>query len=355
MAIRPFTPGDIFLLHHLSRYVTPLHIEKSLLHSPSVLVNAMRSALPWERNGCMTFVLRQEENGLARAGLIQIELHADRPAAHVTVLTPAIDAPQGHPAIWQKLLSQSIHLLVERNVSRLYSDLPDQPLLVNTFKQSGFQVYARETIWRLAHVPAQWPAATPTPVRPLRPEDHWDLTRLYRQITPSLVQQAEGLPLEEESALCPILADDLGLPRTQFVLDGNNGLEGCVQIIWGRQGTWLRLWTDTNNPDTEAVRLLLRHAISEIAEDQNTTPIYIAERDYHAGIESILGSYGFAPFTDRARVVRNIWQWVQRPSAVRIPALESVREAVPGSLNYTQPVEPDGPLPGCTPAKTGQG
>lgn len=285
----------------------------------------------------MTFVLRQEENGLARAGLIQLEIQPERPAANVTVLTPAIDAPQGHPAIWQKLLSQSVQELVERQINRLYSDLPDQPLLVNTFKQAGFQVYTRETIWRLASVPHDWPLPTPTPVRPLRPEDQWHVLRLYDQTTPAPVQQAEGMVSVDEQeyparVFCPILANDLNLPRTTFVLDGNAGLEGAVQILWGRYGTSVRLFTDTNNPDTEAVHLLLRHAISEIVEDQNTTPIYICVRDYQAGIESILSDYGFAPFTDRALMVRNIWQWARSPASVRIPALESVREVVPGSL-----------------------
>ena len=55
----------------------------------------------------MTYVLRQEENGLARAGFLQIEVRPERTEADVVLLTPALAAPQGHPAIWQKLLSQS--------------------------------------------------------------------------------------------------------------------------------------------------------------------------------------------------------------------------------------------------------
>ena len=67
----------------------------------------------------------------------------------MTLLSPALDAPQGHPAIWQKLLSYSAQHIIHQEVSRLFSDLPDQPLLVNTFKQVGFALLTQVTIWRL--------------------------------------------------------------------------------------------------------------------------------------------------------------------------------------------------------------
>ena len=337
MAIRRFTLGDVVLLQRLGRHATQLHIEKTLLQPRSSMWDALRTALPWGSGPCMTYVLRQEENGLARAGFLQIEVRPDRTEADVVLLTPALAAPQGHPAIWQKLLSQSIQDLTDRRIARLFADLPDQPLVVNTFKQAGFQLYARETIWRLAVLPAHWSLPSAAPIRLLHPEDAWNLTRLYNRITPSHVRQAEGsLTINDkeyvDSLTCPILVDDLGLPLSQFVLDGKDGLDGCVQIIWGRLGTWIRLWTDTNNPNTEAIHHLLRYALSEVVEDQITHPVYISVREYQRGMESILADYSFAPFTDRARVVRNIWQWAYRPVKAHAPALESVHEAVPGSL-----------------------
>ena len=295
----------------------------------------------------MTYVLRQDENGLARAGFLQIEVRPQRTEADVVLLTPALAAPQGHPAIWQKLLSQSIQDLIERHITRLFADLPDQPLVVNTFRQAGFQLYARETIWRLTVLPSHAPLPAAAPVRLLHPEDNWHVTRLYDRITPSVVRQAEGaLTLGDkdcvDSVTCPILVNDLGLPRSQFVLDGQDGLVGCVQIIWGRLGTWVRLWTDTNSPDTEAVHRLLRHALSEIMEDKSTHPVYISVREYQRGMESILAEYGFAPFTDRARMVRNIWQRAYRPVHVRAAAMETVKEAIPGSLVLPKAVHDKG-------------
>jgi hypothetical protein len=351
LTIRPFTLGDIFLLQHLSRYATQLHIEKTLMQPRSPMWSALRTSFPWRSSSCITYVLRQEENGLARAGLIQLEVRPERHEACVMLLAPALDAPQGHPAVWQKLLAQSVQELGERQITRLYCDLPDQPLLVNTFKQAGFQLYSRETIWRQENVTHDGSvAASSTLIRPQQPEDEWQLLRLYNMVTPAPVQQAEArISLEgkaySNTLLCPILDDRLGLPSSRFVLDGYSGLEGSGQIIWGKGVAWIRLWVDTNNPNTKSVQLLLRHALAEIADAQHIHAVYIAVRIYQEGIEPILCDYGFAPFTDRARMVRNIWQWAHRPVVSWASSLEAVREAVPGSLAMPKAVHENGAPP----------
>ncbi len=314
--IRPFSLGDLFLLQQLGRYATQLHIEKNLLQPRSSMLSALRACLPWGSGSCITYVLRQQENGLARAGVIQIEVRPNRSEADVVLLTPALDAPQGYPAIWQKLLGQSIQALVERQIVRLYTNLPDQPLPVNTFKQAGFQLYTRETIWRLAPLRLDGLPPVSASMRPQRAADDWHLLRLYRRITPAPVQQAEGaIGIEKEyngGSSSPLTSRIDDLPASKFVLEGDDGLLGCLHLLWGRIGIWIRVWVDTNDPNQQA--------------------IYIAVRDYQIGIESVLADFGFAPFTDRACMVRSIWQWAHRPAPIRMPALETVREAVPGSL-----------------------
>lgn len=69
--------------------------------------------------------------------------------AEILCLAPSLDAQeQGHPAIWNKLLSHLIHEAGSLAVNRIYAEAPDQPLLVNTFAAVGFQPYCRQTIWR---------------------------------------------------------------------------------------------------------------------------------------------------------------------------------------------------------------
>ncbi|MBI3957389.1 MAG: hypothetical protein HY328_01170, partial [Chloroflexi bacterium] len=104
----------------------------------------------------------------------------------------------------------------------------------------------------------------------------------------------------------------------------------------GRTGVWLRLWVDSNDPDTSQVHLLLRHGLQQIAGASVRGPVYIAVRDYQGGLSSILEEYGFAPFTDRVRMVRPIWQWAKKAVENRLPSLEGVAEAMPGSLVMPQ-------------------
>lgn len=337
MSFRPFSLGDILLLQRIRRYSTRLQIERTLLESASPLRVALQSCVPWHVHNSFTFVLRQKEHGLVREGLIQLQLRPNSHEADVTLLAPALDAPQGHPAIWQKLLSQSTQHLARYRINRLFGDLPDQPLLVNTFKQAGFSLFTRVTIWRLVTAPMAWSSVHTSPVRPQQKSDGWALEQLYRRVTPASVQQLETGFAPSASGnsqrTAPILSNPYSVSMSGFVLEEGPGeLAGCVQILWGQQCAWIRLWVDPNDPQMETAHLLMRHALQRIIESSTARRTYIGVREYQTGLNSLLTDYGFAPFTDRALLGRNIAQWVKQLAEKRMPALESVREAVPGSL-----------------------
>lgn len=345
LPIRPFAPGDALLVQRLSRYATRFHIGRFLLQPSSPLQAAFSAYLPWAFKSSVTYVLRQEGHGLARAGFVQWQLRVDRAEADLKVLSPALDAPNGHPAIWHKLLAESALSLADQQIRRLYSELSDQPLLVNTFMQAGFNLYARETIWRLAGDvqagPSVGDSALRRELRPQMRQDQWALEQLYARITPQPVRQAEAGEGESdgkgESFAPPILTNrHLHRPLSSYVLEGTDGLDGCVQIIWGKTGVWLRLWVDSNHTDSRHIHLLLGYALQRIADAPRQGPVYIGVRDYQGGIGPVLEEYGFAPFTDRARMVRSIWQRAKKAVESRLPGLEAVREAIPGSLAMPQ-------------------
>ncbi|MBI3958945.1 MAG: hypothetical protein HY328_09055, partial [Chloroflexi bacterium] len=237
MPIRPFALGDALLVQRLSRYTTRFHIGRFLLQPSSPLQAAFSAYLPWAYKSGVTYVLRQEAHGLARAGFVQWQLHPSRAEADLMVLSPALDAPNGHPAIWHKLLAESALALADQQIRRLYSELSDQPLLVNTFIQAGFNLYARETIWRLATESLVFSAAAGTGLRPQTGQDHWALEQLYARITPAPVRQAEAIDGEGEQFALPVLTNrHRHRPLSSFVLEGADVLAGCVQIIWGGRG-----------------------------------------------------------------------------------------------------------------------
>lgn len=341
MPIRPFALGDALLVQRLSRYATRFYIGRFLLQPSSPLQDAFGAYLPWAYKSGVTYVLRQEEHGPARVGFVQWQLHQGRAEADLLLLAPALDAPDGHPAIWHKLLAGSALFLADQQVRRLYSELSDQPLLVNTFLQAGFNLYAKETIWRLVSGPPAFAPPDATALRPHTDGDRWALEQLYARITPTPVRQAEAVDGEGEAggeqSLSPILTTHhLRQPLNSFVLESADGLDGCVQIIWGRTGIQLRIWVDSNNPDTSRVHLLVRYGLHYIGQAPVRTPVYISVRDYQSGLSSILEEYGFAPFTDRVRMMRPIWQRAKKAVESRLSSLETVAEALPGTLAMPQ-------------------
>ena len=338
MSFRPFFLGDALLLQRLRKYSTPLQIERILLESVSPVRTVLRSCFSWYRHSSFTYVLRQEENGLGREGLVQLRIRPHSHDADVTLLSPALDAPQGHPAIWQKLLTYSAQQIVRQKVGRLFSDLPDQPLPVNTFKQAGFTVLTRVTVWRVGTRRPAPDEPAPAALRPQKAGDAPELERLYCRITPRQVQQLEmGVAPahpEDDDRVAPIFSNPHQAPMSGYVLDDERGegLAGCVQILWGRRGACIRLWVDTNDPNTANARLLLHFALQRIREAPDARRAYIGVRAYESGLNALLADDRFAPFTDRVLMVRNILQWQRQSLHQRMPALEAVHEAVPGSL-----------------------
>jgi hypothetical protein len=75
---------------------------------------------------------------------------------------------------------------------------------------------------------------------------------------------------------------------------------------------------------------LIGFALTEIRQQTSLRlHIYVGVRDYHGAMGSVLADYGFAPFTDRAKMSKHLLQWVKAFEPVLSPVLEAVPEAVP--------------------------
>ncbi len=326
--IRPFQFSDVLLIQRLGRQATTLNIVQSLLQPQSPLWASLGTLFPWSHTRVITYVLRQQGHGLARVGFLQAQKRSGRPEADIMLLAPALDQPLGHPAIWEKLLSHYINEAAKQQIARIYLDAPDQPLPVKSCSQVGFQLYARQTIWRLRpQLLTSYAHLLYADIRPQVEADTWALRRLYTRLTPERVQIAEGI--QADGDLQPTIVEWRypGVSHN-FVLVRNGTVAGSIQIIQGGHGYWLQIWADTLQPDMEDYHQLLCYGLTVIAESEGELPIYVGVYDYQGGVESLLGDYGFAPFTDRAKMVKHLVQWVHKVTSARVPAMESVGEAI---------------------------
>lgn len=338
--IRPFQPGDIFLIQRLHRQTTKLNTVQSLLSPRSPSWAALKAVNPWDDAKVVTFVLRQNGHGLARAGFLQAQKRAKRAEADILLLAPALDTPTGHPAVWEKLLSHYLHEAMNHAILRVYADVPDQPLLVNTFAHVGFNVYQRQTIWRLIAFDVEGSAEDSLPgagvtVRPQEAADEWGLLRLYDRVTPHSVQMAEG-GLGEPPARPPFLERWNSGDTSSFVALANGEIAGYLQVISGQMGVWLQLCVDANQPDGSLVKHLLMRGLALTGKDERRLPVYIAVTEQQGGLAALLGDLGFAPFTDQAKMVKPMVQWVIDVEPVRTPVMEISPEAVV-TIQSTEP------------------
>ena len=107
--IRPFQLGYIYLIQRLSGQATHLPCVQNFLQPTSSMSVALSAVWPWATLRASTYVLRQQGHGLVHEGFLQMVRRANRPEAEILCLAPSLDAPTGHPAIWNKLLSHLIH------------------------------------------------------------------------------------------------------------------------------------------------------------------------------------------------------------------------------------------------------
>ncbi|MBP7962164.1 MAG: hypothetical protein KBG20_17395 [Caldilineaceae bacterium] len=327
--IRHFNLGDILLLQRLGRQAAILNIERAVTSPRQTNRVALTTLFPWLTTKVITHVLQQEANGLARSGIVQLRKRLNRAEADVVFLAPDLASSDGHPAIWQKLLPHAVQEAANLGISRVFVDLPDQPLPIETFCQVGFTVFTRETVWRLSRPRGTsdlWPD-----VRPQTAQDEWGMTQLYGRAVPKPVQQAEGAFSDERGYRSPIVQGWLPGESASFVLWAGDEIHGVLRITEGERGVWLDLWLDPHfQPDQ--LNQLIHFASSYLFRRRIYKPIYLGVRAYQGGMKGVLDDFGFAPVTDRVRLVKQVLAWAKAPQPQTIPALEAVREALPAAV-----------------------
>ena len=338
MSVRSYSLSDILRHQRLARYATRLDPEYHLLLSHTPFRAALAILLPWLLPGVTTYTLVQQRNGLAHSGFLELFVPSSDSRARVLTLMPALDAPAGHPAAWQKLIVHGAQELAQRGITRLLAQVPDQPLPVQTFKQVGFQLYTHQTVWRRVHSAPPRPVP-PDALRPAAPEDTWALARLLRRITPPAVWEAEQAVEALEGSAQAFGLERLGSPFHRVhseihVLARQAEIRAALRVDRGPRGVWLHLWVDPLDRDPSDAHLVLGYGLVQARSSRPGRPVYIGLREDQQGLRSLLHGYGFVPFTDRACMVRPLVQRVER-RARRLLA-DLVAEALPGTLAIPQ-------------------
>ena len=150
--IRPFRPGDLYSIQRLNRQVANFHTVQTLLqpHSSAAWSGACSRLSPGRYAGCDLC----PAPGWARIGSSRLPSGAQTPGSSRNGCPYPLHQPCGSAHRTPRHLAKtalSLYSMRRRHqgMERIYADVPDQPLPVNTFAGVGFQPYCRQTIWRL--------------------------------------------------------------------------------------------------------------------------------------------------------------------------------------------------------------
>jgi hypothetical protein len=295
---------------------------EALTRPQSTVWIALASLLPFDEGASFTFVLDEERrDGKRLQGFIQARQAAVQSSLYVRCLMPHPDANEDAQAMWSRLTSHLAAVAGECGIERIFACAADGTTELAALLASGFSTYTRERVFSSKSGSYPRPAAKDG-IRPEQSGDREEIGRLYRAVTPHLVQQAES-PSEYADVdwLCAPVDWNQG---EGLVLWDRSGIAGYGHLTPGRSGHWLTILVHSRAYDRTAE--LLDHSLA-LLDYYPTHPVYCAVREYQGGIVAPLEERGFDLHSVQCRLVRHTTVRVTEPARGLVPALEKRVEA----------------------------
>lgn len=242
-------------------------------------------------------------------GFALAELAPDRRRANVSVLTVALAAEDAGPesvelAACAALLERLTVDAAARGYVSVFARLPRDSRFRNVFGRLGFVGAVSEDVYTRRPGPIADPGAI-SGLRPVEQADAWDISQLYRTITPAALQLAESPGGERPSIprrRLPLLGG--GHSPQEFVVDGERGLDG-----------WLRVHAGTRGRHTAALmvhprraaltRSLLRFAVWSLM-DAGRLPVRVVVHAHEDALRRAVEAEGFAKTDERELLVKHM-------------------------------------------------
>ena len=354
--IKSFSVRDILLVGNLQKEGTCLDPEIALTRPYSPLLAALSSYFLIHETGTSTFILEAMEqsspstprqargdasSGRSRVhGLAQMRQRRGRPEADVIYLAPSLRQAQDTafstadeaPTIWHRLLNHLCAQAGERGIQRLFARLAEDGEEIGAFQQVGFSPYTREDIFRLKSLPESHRRLDRVVMRPQQAVDAWALQRLYANVAPRLVQQAESLGergWERSSVDWPLRARSEG-----YVLENNGEIVSYLLFSGGRIGHWMRILLHPQAYDRADG--VIQHGLAFLSH-YPPCPIYCSVREYEGGLRTPLQDWGFEPLGSHAILVKHTIVRIKEPARKLVPALDKRAEAATPTMSQINP------------------
>jgi hypothetical protein len=224
-------------------------------------------------------------------------VHDGRRPEWVILLLASMFEPGGADSAF-RLLSSVSAAAARAGMHRLFAAVPDEARARETFFQSGFYSYTRET-WFVA-ARNQFGEPRRNTARQARSSDAHDLFRFYAATTPHAVQRAEQLSVQDfdvsrrGGAYDPphlIGGNPLAMRRDSALVDGDERVTRAFAFAYeGRDRHPHVVKVRTRDGDVDLARDLVRASVSDLSSGR---PITVPVRSYEEHVARALLSEGF--------------------------------------------------------------
>ncbi|MBI3978382.1 MAG: GNAT family N-acetyltransferase [Chloroflexi bacterium] len=210
------------------------------------------------------------------------------------------------------LLDYLAAVAAEVGVHRLFLRVhPDGPV-VDLARRADFRAFLVEALyWRELGERVALPAAPGFVSRRQSASDEWQAFRLYNQVAPSRVRQAEGLTLQEWRQVRERIGGQRR--RREYVVERDGRLIAWFQTCTSGGAGHFDLLVDGGFREVTAD--LVRFCLVYLA---GRSPVTCLVPEYQSGLGSILEETGFTRAAEYASMVRQVTVRVRRP--VLVPA-----------------------------------
>jgi ribosomal protein S18 acetylase RimI-like enzyme len=320
--ITPFDLRDVPLVRRLEGQGLALDAESSLTLGVHLLRHALAAYLALGGGGMPTYVLRKGHNGNGLSGLAQIRHRQGGERARIVYLAPALGELRDEVGqVWCGLLDHLTREAGARGAQSIVAEVPVDDPAVELLRTAGFAIYTRQKIHRLPGSEAPETARQPAVfakdgdglsvdlpqvrLRPRRSEDMWNISLLYANTAPRLLQLAEPPPGAHDSGW-----------RRGYVLEDRRHREvvAYLEVKQGPAGVWIKAWL---HPDAEDRADDLIAGALHLARAGRPRPVFWCVRRYQDWLSESLAAHGFDLWGSQAVMVKHTVARVEAPEAER--------------------------------------
>ncbi len=295
--IRSFDWRDVGLVKTLADRGICLDSETGLTQGNHPLQHALLAYL-MPMAGAPTLIWRADGNHQAAFG--QLRHRPGEGHARVLYIAPAAG---DQDAGWQHVIERLAVEAGERRAQNLIAEVNEKSPEFETLRQTGFAIYARQTLWKLAPGAPPRPAAPRVPLRPATRADSIAVSTLYSNVVPRLVQQVEPGPQHIERG---------------YVLYEAGELVAYLDVRRGPLGVWVEPFL---HPEADEVSAGVLHTGLEMMA-HSEKPLYICVRRYQNWLQDVAAEAGFEAVSAQAVMVKRLAVRLAEPVLKPLPVVE---------------------------------